>query len=125
MKRLLLRTVLVLCFLCACHRHAETLEFTVGNESVVVEKNQASVAIGNDAANRSLVLITLRDDIAGRLHKVTSRHVGDSMSLRIGDIFELKNIPINESFLPKTLHLAVGSEQDAQRIVDMWGCREF
>jgi hypothetical protein len=47
------------------------------------------------------------------------------MSLRIGDIFELKNIPINESFLPKTLHLAVGSEQDAQRIVDMWGRREF
>jgi hypothetical protein len=43
------------------------------------------------------------------------------MSLRIGDIFEQRDIPIHESFLPDTLHLAVASEEEAWRIVEMWG----
>jgi hypothetical protein len=124
MKCVIFCTVLAFCFLGACRNHSGTLEFTLGNESVVVANEQAQVSIGDDAAGRSLLLITLRDDIADQLHVVASRHVGETMSLRIGDIFELENIPINESFLPKTLHIGVSSKQEAQRIAAMWGRSE-
>lgn len=112
--------VLIVCSLMACKAQQE-IEFTVGNERVVVEKGQASISLGRDAANRNMVVITLRNDIAERLQSATSRHVGGLMSLRIGDIFEQRDIPIHESFLPDTLHLAVVSEEEARRVVEMWG----
>ena len=112
--------VLIVCSLVACKAQPE-IEFTVGNERVVVEKGQASISLGRDAANRNMVVITLRNDIAERLQSATSRHVGGLMSLRIGDIFEQRDIPIHESFLPDTLHLAVASEEEARRVVEMWG----
>lgn len=111
--------VLIVSCLLACQAQPE-IEFTVGNERVVAERVQASVSLGKDAANRSMVVITLRDDIAERLRSATSRHVGGFMSLRMGDVFEQRDIPICESFLPGTLHLAVASEEEARRIVDMW-----
>lgn len=112
--------VLIVCSLMACKAQPE-IEFTVGNERVVVEKGQASISLGRDAANRNMVVITLRNDIAERLQSATSRHVGGLMSLRIGDIFEQRDIPIHESFLPDTLHVAVVSEEEARRVVEMWG----
>ncbi|GAB6112402.1 hypothetical protein [Desulfomicrobium salsuginis] len=112
--------VLIVCSLMACKAQPE-IEFTVGNERVVVEKGQASISLGRDAANRNMVVITLRNDIAERLQSATSRHVGGLMSLRIGEIFEQRDIPIHESFLPDTLHLAVASEEEARRVVEMWG----
>ena len=112
--------VLIVCSLVACKAQPE-IEFTVGNERVVVEKGQASISLGRDAANRNMVVITLRNDIAEMLQSATSRHVGGLMSLRIGDIFEQRDIPIHESFLPDTLHLAVASEEEARRVVEMWG----
>lgn len=112
--------VLIVCSLMACKAQPE-IEFIVGNERVVVEKGQASISLGKDAANRNMVVITLRNDIAERLQFATSRHVGGLMSLRIGDVFEQRDIPIHESFLPDTLHLAVASEEEARRIVEMWG----
>ena len=112
--------VLIVCSLMACKAQPE-IEFTVGNERIVVEKGQASISLGKDAANRNMVVITLRNDIAERLQSATSRHVGGLMSLRIGDAFEQRDIPIHESFLPDTLHLAVASEEEARRIVEMWG----
>lgn len=115
--------VLIVCGLMACEAQPE-IEFTVGNERVVVEKGQASVSLGRDAANRNMVVITLQNDIAQRLQSATSRHVGGLMSLRIGNVYEQRDIPIYESFLPDTLQLAVASEEEAQRIVEMWGNEE-
>lgn len=112
--------VLIVCSLMACKAQPD-IEFTVGNERVVVEKGQASIALGRDAGNRNMVVITLRNDIAERLQSATSRHVGGLMSLRIGDIFEQRDIPIHESFLPDTLHLVVASEEEARQVVEMWG----
>ena len=112
--------VLIVCGLMACKAQPE-IEFVVGTERVVVEKVQANVSLGRDAANRNMVVITLRNDIAEMLQSATSRHVGGLMSLRIGDVYEQRDIPIHESFLPDTLHLAVTSEEEARRIVEMWG----
>jgi hypothetical protein len=112
--------VLIVCSLMACKAQPE-IEFTVGNERVVIKKGQASISFGRDAANRNMVVITLRNDIAEMLQSTTSRHVGGLMSLRIGDLFEQRDIPIHESFLPDTLHLAVATEEEARRVVEMWG----
>ena len=120
MKFATLWAVLIMIGLMACQARQE-IEFTIGGERVVAERVQASASLGKDAAGRSLVGITLRDDIAETLRAATSRHVGGSMSLRIGDVFERRDIPIRESFLPGTLHLAVASEEEARRIVGMWG----
>lgn len=120
MKFATILAVLIVCSLMACKAQPE-IEFTVGNERVEVEKGQASISLGRDAANRNMVVITLRNDIAEMLQSATSRHVGGLMSLRIGDIFEQRDIPIHESFLPDTLHLAVASEEEARRVVEMWG----
>ena len=120
MRLATLWAVLTVSCLMACKAQPE-IEFNVGNERVVVEKMQASVSLGKDVVNRNMVIITLRNDIAERLQSATSRHVGGIMSLRIGDVFEQRDIPIYESFLPDTLHLAVASEEEARRIVKMWG----
>ena len=50
-------------------------------------------------------------------------HQGDNVRFpqRVVHEGRVGDLPIHESFLPDTLHLAVASEEEAQRIVEMWG----
>ena len=121
MKWIIIWAAFTATILCSCERQGAAIEFIFGNEPIVIHREHARISLESDAGNRSIIVISLRTDVAEYMHSATQRHVGELMSLRIGDLYELKNITINESFRPQTLHLSVNSKEVAQRIVDMWG----
>ena len=121
MKWIIFLAVFAAGILCSCERQREAIEFIFGNEIIVIHREHARISIENDAESRSIIVISLRTDVAKYLHSATSRHIGDLMSLRIDELYEVNDITIDESFRPQSLHLVVNSTEDAQRIVDMWG----
>lgn len=120
MKWILILAAFALTILCSCERQGEAIEFIFGNEPIVLHREHARISLESDAGNHSIIVISLRTDVAEYMHSATSRHVGEQMSLRIGDLYELKDITINESFRPHMLHLSINSKAVAQRIVEMW-----